>query len=80
MLAAIDRLAAADPVATWAVRSSAQAEDSTLSFAGQFTTVLHVKREDIFTTYKAVPTRETAFGSFTPPRSSSALCPGGNSI
>ncbi|MFU8818641.1 MAG: PEP/pyruvate-binding domain-containing protein [Desulfurivibrio sp.] len=52
--AAIAQVAGDDPAVTWAVRSSARAEDSEISFAGQYTTVLKVKREDLFTAYKKV--------------------------
>jgi pyruvate, water dikinase len=52
--AAIAQVAGDDPAVTWAVRSSARAEDSEISFAGQYNTVLKVKREDLFTAYKKV--------------------------
>ncbi len=39
---------------TWAVRSSAQAEDGEVSFAGQYATVLDVRTEDILAAYKIV--------------------------
>lgn len=39
---------------TWAVRSSARAEDGEASFAGQYATVLDVRTEDILGAYKTV--------------------------
>jgi pyruvate, water dikinase len=38
----------------WAVRSSAVGEDSEVSFAGQYDTILNVSRDDILTAYKTV--------------------------
>ncbi|MFH7319401.1 PEP/pyruvate-binding domain-containing protein [Desulfurivibrio sp. D14AmB] len=51
---AIDRITRQSPVATWAVRSSAMAEDGEISFAGQYASVLKVAPRDIFTAYKTV--------------------------
>lgn len=63
--AAIDRVAGDDPAATWAVRSSARAEDSYISFAGQYATVLEVKREDLLTAYKTVLASKYAVKALT---------------
>ncbi len=38
----------------WAVRSSAQAEDGEVSFAGQYATVLDVQKENVLSAYKTV--------------------------
>ncbi len=51
---AMERIIDTDSSSTWAVRSSAIAEDSEVSFAGQYETVLNVKQDDIFTAYKKV--------------------------
>lgn len=48
------RIIGTDSSTSWAVRSSAIAEDGESSFAGQYETVLGVKQEDIFTAYKKV--------------------------
>jgi pyruvate,water dikinase len=54
VLESMEFIAGTDSSSTWAVRSSAIAEDSEVSFAGQYETVLHVKQENIFTAYKKV--------------------------
>jgi len=50
----LGRITAGGPVATWAVRSSAMAEDGEISFAGQYASVLDVEQRDICTAYKTV--------------------------
>lgn len=54
VLDSMERIAGTNASSTWAVRSSAIAEDSEVSFAGQYETVLNVKQNDIFTAYKKV--------------------------
>jgi pyruvate,water dikinase len=54
VLDCMDQIAGTGPSSTWAVRSSAIAEDGDASFAGQYDSVLNVNREDIFTAYKTV--------------------------
>ncbi|MGB3221643.1 MAG: PEP/pyruvate-binding domain-containing protein [Desulforhopalus sp.] len=54
VLDSMGRIAGTNSSSTWAVRSSAIAEDSEVSFAGQYETVLNVKKDDIFTAYKKV--------------------------
>lgn len=51
---AMERVSGIDRSVAWAVRSSAKAEDSEMSFAGQYATVLNVRSEDIATAYKTV--------------------------
>lgn len=51
--------------ATWAVRSSAQAEDGAVSFAGQYATVLDVRTEDILEAYKTVLASKYAVRALT---------------
>ena len=47
-------LAAQYPDRTFAVRSSAVGEDSSLSFAGQYRSLLHVKKNEILAAYKQI--------------------------
>jgi pyruvate,water dikinase len=54
VLDSMERVAGTDLSTTWAVRSSAIGEDSEVSFAGQYETVLNVEQENIFTAYKTV--------------------------
>jgi pyruvate, water dikinase len=55
LLAAMEQVAGTNRSTRWAVRSSAHAEDGGgVSFAGQYTTVQNVGREDIFSAYKTV--------------------------
>jgi pyruvate,water dikinase len=54
VLDCMDQIVGTGPSSTWAVRSSAIAEDGEVSFAGQYDSVLNVNREDIFTAYKTV--------------------------
>lgn len=54
VLDSMGRITGTDSSSIWAVRSSAIAEDSEVSFAGQYDTVLNVKQDDIFTAYKRV--------------------------
>jgi pyruvate,water dikinase len=54
VLESMELIAGTDSSSTWAVRSSAIAEDSEVSFAGQYDTVLNVKQDNIFAAYKKV--------------------------
>ncbi|GAB6058705.1 PEP/pyruvate-binding domain-containing protein [Desulfonatronum parangueonense] len=54
ILDAMHDVTGTDQFTAWAVRSSASAEDSEVSFAGQYATVLDVRQEDICEAYKSV--------------------------
>ncbi len=58
---AISGLAAQYPGKAFAVRSSAVGEDSTLSFAGQYCSLLNIKKEELLAAY-----RQVLAGKYTP--------------
>lgn len=58
---AISRLAAQYPGQKFAVRSSAVGEDSSLSFAGQYCSLLNIKKDALLTAY-----RQVLAGKYTP--------------
>lgn len=61
IVAAVKALAADSPTKTFAVRSSAVGEDSSLGFAGQYCSLLSVGKEQILKAY-----REILAGKFSP--------------